>query len=339
MVFRGSRIHRDPVVRAGGAQRRLRACVQRAAIVVVLGGWIALGGAVAARAEPATAPGAGRLGDAACASCHAESVAAYAESIHARVMGEQSSTPTRAARGCEGCHGPGEEHVRSGGKGDGGPGWIAFGSRDPDVIRRENEACTTCHAGGTQRLWEGSPHETRDVGCASCHQVKQPATARHLLVAADQTTMCGECHPAARAQQLRNRHMPTRPGVAGGGGEGFMDCGSCHDPHGTISEALISAHSVNDSCYSCHAEKRGPFLWEHVPVNENCLNCHEAHGSIRPAMLKLPAARLCQSCHIETSHPSQNRGPSDRFTVGQNCQHCHSRIHGSNHPSGSFFTR
>lgn len=254
MAFRGSRIHRRPVVRAGDAPRLRPVRRERVLLVLALGGWIALGGvgAAAARAEPA--PGAGRLGDAVCTSCHAESVAAYSASIHARVMGEASAPSTRAARGCEGCHGPGEEHVRSGGKGDGGPGWIAFGSRDPGVVRSENEACTTCHAGGTQRLWEGSPHETRDVGCASCHRVKQPATARHLLAAADQTTMCGECHPAARAQQLRNRHMPTRPGVAGAGGEGFMDCGSCHDPHGTISESLISAHSVNDSCYACHAE-------------------------------------------------------------------------------------
>ena len=73
-----------------------------------------------------------------------------------------------------------------------------------------------------------------------------------------------------------------------------MDCGSCHNPHGTVSDALIAANSINESCYSCHAEKRGPFLWEHAPVNENCLNCHVPHGSIRPNMLKLPGARLCR---------------------------------------------
>lgn len=118
-----------------------------------------------------------------------------------------------------------------------------------------------------------------------------------------------------------------------------MDCGSCHNPHGTVSDALIAANSINESCYSCHAEKRGPFLWEHAPVNENCLNCHVPHGSIRPNMLKLPGARLCQTCHIEALHPSQNRGPGDRFSVGQNCGHCHSKVHGSNHPSGSVLTR
>ncbi len=335
MRVRGSRIHRDGALadRCSPRSRSVRLVIG----VGVLGAWLVIGSMAAPLARSESEPGGGRLGDAVCASCHAKSVEAHSKSVHARVMGKER--PARTGRGCEGCHGPGEQHVRTGGTGDGGPEWIAFGARDPDAIRRENEACLTCHAGATQRLWAGSPHDSRDVGCASCHRIKQPANARHLLAAADQTTMCGGCHPAARAQQLRNRHMPTRPGVAGAGGEGFMDCGSCHDPHGTIAESLISAHSINDSCYACHAEKRGPFLWEHVPVNENCLNCHEAHGSIRPAMLKLPAARLCQSCHIETSHPSQNRGPSDRFTVGQNCLHCHSRIHGSNHPSGSFFTR
>ena len=33
---------------------------------------------------------------------------------------------------------------------------------------------------------------------------------------------------------------------------------------------MLKEASVNDNCYKCHAEKRGPFLWEHPPVRENC---------------------------------------------------------------------
>ena len=44
-------------------------------------------------------------------------------------------------------------------------------------------------------------------------------------------------------------------------------------------KAMIKADSVNDLCYKCHAEKRGPYAFEHPPFPENCLNCHEIHGS------------------------------------------------------------
>lgn len=281
----------------------------------------------------------GYVGSDACRSCHAETHAAYDRTIHSRVLNEANGATPRAARGCEACHGPGLAHVQTAGRGDADPDWIGFGSRVPEEIERENEACLSCHARARVRLWSGSAHAVNDVGCASCHDTKTPASSRHLLAAADQTTGCGRCHPMSRAEQLRNRHMPTRSGLAGAGGEGWMDCSSCHNPHGTVTEALIEAHSVNENCYSCHAEKRGPFLWEHAPVNENCLNCHVPHGSIRPNMLRMAGPRLCQTCHIQSLHPSQNRGPMDRFSVGQNCAHCHAKVHGSNHPSGNFLTR
>jgi DmsE family decaheme c-type cytochrome len=109
--------------------------------------------------------------------------------------------------------------------------------------------------------------------------------------------------------------------------------------HGSVTVALINQETVNDNCYSCHAEKRGPFLWEHAPVNENCLDCHDPHGSARQAMLRLNPPRLCQQCHIETLHPTEARLPTNRFVIGRSCMNCHTNVHGSNHPSGFGFTR
>ena len=60
---------------------------------------------------------------------------------------------------------------------------------------------------------------------------------------------------------------------------------------------MLRENSVNENCYKCHAEKRGPFLWEHNPVRENCLNCHDAHGSTKQALLKVQAPKLCGECH------------------------------------------
>jgi predicted CXXCH cytochrome family protein len=48
----------------------------------------------------------------------------------------------------------------------------------------------------------------------------------------------------------QSSHMPIR--------EGKMTCSSCHNPHGSYGDALLKTATVNDTCYKCHAEKRGP---------------------------------------------------------------------------------
>jgi DmsE family decaheme c-type cytochrome len=118
--------------------------------------------------------------------------------------------------------------------------------------------------------------------------------------------------------------------------EGKLTCTNCHNPHGSASDAMLKEASINDNCYKCHAEKRGPFLWEHPPVRENCLNCHEAHGSNLEYLLKVQRPRLCQDCH-SIGHASQS--PLVNTAFNRSCNNCHSQIHGSNHPSGVLFQR
>jgi DmsE family decaheme c-type cytochrome len=103
---------------------------------------------------------------------------------------------------------------------------------------------------------------------------------------------------------------------------------------------MLRENSVNDNCYKCHAEKRGPFLWEHNPVRENCLNCHDPHGSTKMAMLKVQVPKLCQECHGFVNHGNAVLGPtSSPFVFNRGCANCHAKVHGSNHPSGTFFLR
>ncbi len=121
-----------------------------------------------------------------------------------------------------------------------------------------------------------------------------------------------------------------------------MTCTDCHNPHGTVTPTLLKENSINETCYRCHAEKRGPFLFVHPPVNESCANCHDPHGSNHEKMLKLAKPRLCQQCHVESRHPTEPRGRSfdqARFVLGRSCTNCHANIHGSNHPSGAAFKR
>ena len=89
-----------------------------------------------------------------------------------------------------------------------------------------------------------------------------------------------------------------------------MTCSSCHNPHGSATDNLLREPSVNETCYKCHADKRGPFLWEHEPVRDSCLNCHEPHGTINEYLLKIQRPMLCRQCHAGVGHgqPWQSAG-------------------------------
>lgn len=246
-------------------------------------------------------------------------------------------------RACESCHGPGSNHVAAGG-GKGIGGLITFRKDSGESVTAQNEACLGCHQRGIQTYWNASPHASRGIGCVNCHTIMEKTSDRYQLAKVGehtpfftkraQTEVCNQCHLQRKAQLMRSSHMPLR--------EGKMTCTSCHNPHGTVSQSLLKEASINDTCFTCHAEKRGPFLWQHAPQNESCLNCHDPHGSNHERMLKVAKPRLCQQCHNETQHPTNPYGRNDaslKFVLGRQCLNCHVNIHGSNHPSGFAFTR
>jgi DmsE family decaheme c-type cytochrome len=129
---------------------------------------------------------------------------------------------------------------------------------------------------------------------------------------------------------------------------GKMSCSDCHSPHGSSAQAMLAKPTLNQTCYSCHADKRGPLLWEHAPVTEDCSLCHTPHGSVRSALLEKTPPLLCQQCHTAAGHPSVARTSSGLpggtaggtvFTVAGSCTNCHTQVHGSNHPSGAKLMR
>jgi DmsE family decaheme c-type cytochrome len=281
-------------------------------------------------AEPTAA--AGYVGAETCQGCHAEAFERFGQTTMGRLFLKQPRN-TRERLACETCHGPGKAHVDAGG-GKGVGGMITFAKNDKTPIDARNAICLTCHTKGARIFWKGSPHESRDVACTNCHRVMDKHSARANLAKETEIETCGTCHIQRRAQQMRSSHMPLR--------EGKMTCTSCHNPHGTVTPALLKEASLNDTCWSCHAEKRGPFLWEHAPVIESCVNCHDPHGSNHEKMLKVSKPRLCQQCHNGAGHPSSVKGndfASLKFVLGRACSDCHVNIHGSNHPGGMVFTR
>jgi DmsE family decaheme c-type cytochrome len=267
-----------------------------------------------------------------CKGCHEDQFNKFSKTRMGRLFLLQARTPQEASA-CETCHGPGKAHVDAGG-GKGKGGLITFAKNDKTPVEKRNAICLDCHTKGARIFWKGSQHESRDVACTNCHTVMTNVSDKSQLAKVNEIETCGTCHQQKKAQTLRSSHMPVR--------EGKMTCTSCHNPHGTVTPALLKEPSVNDTCFTCHTEKRGPFLWNHEPVIESCSNCHDPHGTNHEPMLKLAKPRLCQQCHTEGQHPSRPYGPiatQQKFVMGRSCLDCHVAVHGSNHPAGFRLTR
>lgn len=291
--------------------------------------------------------------DAACTRCHDENEIKPILSIYQTKHGVKADSRTPA---CQSCHGESEKHLRGDAnqKGRAAPD-VNFGikkstsgSYGPSDAAAQNDACLSCHSREAERMyWEGSAHESRDVTCVSCHEIH---TAHNKAREREsQTEICYSCHKEQRAQSYRaSTHLMQG---------GKMVCSNCHNPHGASGPKLLHKNTVNETCFTCHAEKRGPFLWEHAPVSDNCMNCHTPHGSNNVSLMKNHTPYLCSQCHIAgtVGHPAvgirdgnylgplvapaSNQTTAAPQLVGKACLNCHIQIHGSNHPSGARFVR
>src|SRR5262245_3431507 len=314
----------------------------RALIIVLVVLWAAMVGRAVAASGPrqngtassAKAPAASAeqasddIGEDTCLTCHEDRN--YKGTRHALVSLPKSPAATH---GCESCHGPGRGHAESGGEAD------KIFNPLKVTPQRVSEVCATCHNRGEHAVWAGSQHDSRNVGCVSCHSVHASKGPRQLKVAT-QPQLCATCHRDKIAKLDRSGHMPVR--------EGKMQCTTCHNVHGSTNVRLLRVgDSISELCTSCHAEKRGPFLWEHAPNRDGCTSCHDPHGSSNERMLVSKPPILCQRCHVSTRHPStiydaaligSGATPSLRI-YARSCVTCHSAIHGSNHPSGQRFIR
>jgi len=281
-------------------------------------------GPAAARQRSSAPVDAAFVGEKVCLTCHTSQNAAFEKTLMGRIGKTQ-----KGKFACENCHGPGSAHVKAGG-GRGVGGIISFRPEDQARTAEENNAvCLTCHEKGDRTYWNGSTHETRGLMCTNCHTVMKEVSRKHQLKTVFEPDTCFQCHKDRRAQMARSSHMPLR--------EGKMTCTNCHNPHGSATEAMLRENSINDTCYKCHAEKRGPFLFEHAPVRENCSNCHDPHGSVNEFLLKVSRPRLCAECH-GFGH-GLSSGPAAVQSMGRSCQNCHTQVHGTNSPSGALLHR
>jgi DmsE family decaheme c-type cytochrome len=280
-----------------------------------------------------------------CKNCHEEQVDSFTASVHGK-KGHPSSPASK--QGCGSCHGQLDEHVKSRGKSL--TGVVNPASKKLSTAEKEG-VCLACHASSRHlAFWDSGKHRKNDVTCANCHnthggkasllRLDKPQVAPLLTTSkVPQQEVCFNCHRDIRSLVMRPSHHPIV--------EGKVKCTSCHNPHGALSPAMVNSESIKELCTGCHADKRGPWIHEHAPVEESCLNCHNPHGSRSVKLLNEKVPNLCQDCHDAAQHPGTmydadanfrapvgpTSGPNTRF-LARACLNCHVEIHGSNSPAG-----
>jgi DmsE family decaheme c-type cytochrome len=319
-------------------------------VIALLCAFMGIGGLSSVfAATPAETAAKGLKENATCTRCHDESETLPILSIYQTAHGVRADERTPS---CQSCHGESTKHLGGNVEGKGRP--------SPDIIFVKHnfplsaandraDKCITCHNGTARSHWEGSQHQVNDVACNDCHKVHQAKDA--VREKKTQQDVCFACHKEQRAQTHR---ISTHPLAAG-----KMACSDCHNPHGSTGPKLLIKNSINETCYTCHAEKRGPFLWEHSSATDDCSNCHTPHGSTNTPLLKARVPWLCQECHsgdhgnqvnsganlyngnVSTVNGLQANGNvSGRAQMNARaCLNCHLLVHGSNHPAGAKFQR
>ncbi|MFQ6758717.1 DmsE family decaheme c-type cytochrome [Desulfovibrionaceae bacterium CB1MN] len=287
---------------------------------VVVSAWslalITMGGGLIGHFLAPNAAQAAELG-AACVDCHEKPVASFKASYHARIW--------QGKNDCQSCHGATDKHVNDPSK----ETILSFDKSGGRTAADLSKQCLNCHASSSPHLalWEMGAHKRNDVTCVSCHDIHTGKAA------VAQPNICYTCHKDVKMAAGKQSHHPIN--------EGKIKCSDCHNTHGTQSHGMIKEDNVNQLCYKCHADKRGPFMWEHPPVEENCATCHDPHGSRHGKLLTEKIPNLCQDCHDWSRHPGTpydntngiaGTSPSSRM-FARSCLNCHNQIHGSTAPA------
>jgi DmsE family decaheme c-type cytochrome len=252
-----------------------------------------------------------------CKTCHEDMYKSFERTAHWKTMIGHA----KGAQGCETCHGPGKDHVEGGGEKSKIFGFT--GAEGKEV----NQRCLSCHEDSQEHAnFSRSEHSANGVSCIACHSPHHARETQALLVQKE-PGLCFSCHTETKQEFQR----PFRHRVE----QGLVQCSDCHNEHGGfLGQQLRSSAAQDQVCFKCHADKAGPFTFEHEPVKaEGCQACHSPHGSTNPRLLKRAQMNLlCLECHTLVQGTGAAALPSfhNQSQKYSACTLCHPTIHGSN---------
>lgn len=204
------------------------------------------------------------------------------------------------------------------------------------------ETCAACHAAQFKEFQHsthariavpGEPGQVGAQGCETCHGPGSLHVAAGggrgvggIINPRKDPSTCFACHLDKKAEFRLPYHHPVL--------EGKMSCADCHTPHGLEVRpwTATTMKDINEACFKCHKEQRGPFVWEHEALREGCTTCHKVHGSIHEKMLLVRDNNLCLRCHTQVNFPTIGKSSHAGRLPQGTCfsAACHTAVHGSN---------
>lgn len=261
------------------------------------------------------------VGSDTCQACHEDLFGPFQKNPHRKI--ETEKRRGWEGRACESCHGPGSKHAETSSAAD-----ILNPAKLAPVTA--DRGCLKCHLNQPTHLGRlAGGHGRSQVVCVRCHSIhKGPGRLLPRQEVAVNAS-CASCHTSEWAE-FQRPHRHKLP-------EGAMSCVDCHNPHGGFLPGSVRTVAANEpGCFKCHADKRGPFAFEHPPVRlQGCRACHEPHGSANPRMLTRQEVRfVCLECHANVGVTGNAGGLPPAFhdlrsARYRNCSICHTKIHGS----------
>jgi predicted CXXCH cytochrome family protein len=182
--------------------------------------------------SPPQIPGATFVGSAACEQCHQDTYRGFHTATHYRLKAPGTNAMNI---GCESCHGPGSQHVESGGA----PNTIVNPGKSPQV-------CFQCHVDkeGEFNLPSHHPVVEGHMSCGDCHDPhKGPVIPGGGTELTSLNDLCTKCH-TAQAGPFVFEHEAMREG-----------CITCHNPHGSVNARLLIARNAT-LCLRCHFQEQ-----------------------------------------------------------------------------------
>jgi len=222
--------------------------------------------------------GPGEVGTATCLACHdgrsASDRREYYQSPHQSIS-------------CESCHGPGQSHVR-----DGGRLGLFIDNSNRYPFDQRHTACIDCHGdmmapdGGTTQGFLATAHFTSGAAtCTDCHDVHKmggmsvSTDVSPLRLSIDHyAAICGRCHEGAVEQFAQSKHAELD----------VATCSSCHDMH--KGGMFRASPEDNRLCLQCHQSAALGFR------TDADLDFHT--GNFHPVDPAGSGSSRCTSCHL-----------------------------------------
>lgn len=235
------------------------------------------------------------------------------------------------------------------------------GCHDPttnfDTIRNDASLCESCHTSHVQPVAQDWVHGAVVFGdCGRCHE---PHYAEHEgLLKTPQPQVCFDCHDQGFIEQddyhgqlddltCSRCHDPHAAGnrlllvdsrsyqrrrnselMSEHTGWTRETCRLCHLPE----RGNMVIDDVTPVCLSCHEQAMTPSEGEgplHQAVMDGaCTTCHDPHRSIKPALVRATAEKICVGCH----KPEELPRPQHPVVIRGDCLMCH-RGHVSDRPA------